>query len=64
MMSAAATQLICPLIALMIISRRVIALTSRATRRAIFPIARLYPVRRTFLSAYDPDIFSAYHKRR
>jgi hypothetical protein len=46
---------------LVITSRRVIVLASRATHRSMFPIARLYPVRRTSLSAYDPDVFCAYH---
>jgi hypothetical protein len=45
-----------------IISRLVIALTSRAICRACLSIGpRLYPARRTSLNAYDPDIFSAYH---
>jgi hypothetical protein len=39
--SAAATHLSCPSIALVITSRRVIALTSRATCRSMLPIARL-----------------------
>ena len=63
MISAAATQLGCRPIALVITSRRVIALASRATRRSMFPIARLYSLWRTSLNAYDPDIFSAYHNR-
>ena len=60
---AAATQLSCPSIAFVIISRLVIALTSRAVCRACSSIPRLYPARRTSLSAYDPDIFSAYYTR-
>jgi hypothetical protein len=53
-----ATQLICPSITLVIISRRVIALTSQATCHACCSIARLYPARRTSLTAYDPGHLS------
>jgi hypothetical protein len=41
---AASAQLSCPAIALVIISRRVIARASRRTRRSILSIARLYSI--------------------
>src|SRR5208283_2356992 len=58
--SAACAQLNWPTIALVITSRRVIARTSRRTRRSMFSIARLYPTRRTCLTVYAPDISYVY----
>jgi len=48
--------------AFVITSRRVITPTSRRTRRSMFSIARLYPIRRTFLNVYGPDIPNVYDK--
>jgi len=44
----------------MITSRRVIARTSRRTRRSMFSIVRLYPTGRTSLNVYAPDIPNVY----
>jgi hypothetical protein len=60
MISAAATQLSCPLMALMITSRRVFARASRHTCRSIFSIVRHYRSWRTCLNVYDPDISYVY----
>ena len=57
-------QLNWPTIALVITSRRVIARTSRRTRRSMFSIARLYPTRRTCLTVYAPDISYVYDTNR
>jgi len=43
-----------------ITSRRVIAPTSRHTRRSMFYIGRLYPSERTFLNVYAADIPNVY----
>src|SRR5271166_5664817 len=59
-MSAAATQLSCPAMALMMTSRRVIARTSRRTHRSICSIVRRYSARRTSLNVYAPDISNVY----
>src|SRR5438067_13572344 len=57
-MSAACSHVSRPSIAFTITSFAVIALASRATAASI-RIATTYPARRTSLSAYDADIFSA-----
>lgn len=59
-MSDAVSQLICPSIALVIISRRVIALTSRATLPCLL-LHRTAVTCWASLSAYDAVIFCAYH---
>jgi hypothetical protein len=43
-----------------ITSRRVIARTSRRTRRSMFSIAPLYPIGRTSLNVYAADIPNVY----
>src|SRR5271166_598779 len=63
-MSAAATQLSCPAMALMMTSRRVIARTSRRTHRSICSIVRRYSARRTSLNVYAPDISNVYDSSR
>jgi hypothetical protein len=45
-----------------ITSRRVIVRTSRRTRRSMSSIARLYPIGRTSLNVYAPDIPNVYDK--
>src|SRR5215472_2298396 len=47
-----------------ITSRRVIARTSRRTRRSMFSIARLYPIGRTSLNVYAADIPNVYDTSR
>src|SRR5438067_4186707 len=61
-MSAACSHVSRPSIAFTITSFAVIALASRATAASI-RIATTYPARRTSLSAYDADIFSALYMR-
>jgi hypothetical protein len=56
-------QLSCPLMALRITSRRVIARASRHTCRSMFSIVRHYRSRRTSLNVYDPDISYVYDKQ-
>ena len=55
--SAPVTQLSCPLLACLIISRRVIALTSWATCPCLLLIARLYPSQANTLECLEPDMF-------
>ena len=58
---AAWIQLNCLAIALVITSRRVIARTSRRTLRSMFSIEWLYPIGRTSLNVYAPDISNVYY---
>jgi hypothetical protein len=60
---AACIQVNCPAIALAITSHRVIARTSRRTRRSMFSIARFYPTGRTSSNVYAPDTPNVYDSR-